>query len=201
MIYFLATATLCFSALTASPKPLSWQVDYGKALSAARSLHRPLLVVLDVPTDPKASAKNKLAVEARAELLSAYQRCHIDVTTEYGKKVAKSFGATQFPFTVIIDKTGSAILYKKLGQLSDHEWNETLVAYQKGERAGILHTTFFRGDGTLDLKGANTAPDASEGSLDRSSGNETESTYKKEMAGENAEVAGESKGVSGDSDN
>lgn len=160
MIHFLATATLCFSALTAIPKPLPWQADYGKALSAARNDQQPLLVVLDVPGNPKTKVDKKLAVEgqAQAELLKAYQRCHVDVTTEYGKKVAKAFGATQFPFTAIIDKTGSTILCKKLGQLSDREWNETLATYQKGERAGILHTTFFRGDGTLDSAGV---PDTS----------------------------------------
>ena len=154
MIHFLATATLVFSALAAIPKPLPWQADYGKALSAARHDQRPLLLVLDVPGDPKAKVDKKPAVEkqAQAELLKAYQRCHVDVTTEYGKQVAKVFGATQFPFTAIIDKTGSIILCKKLGQLSDREWNETLATYQKGERVqtGILHTTFFRGDGTLD---------------------------------------------------
>lgn len=153
MIHILAIATFFFSTLVATPKPLSWQTDYGKALSTARSDRRPLLVVLDVPGDPKASAESKLSSEeqAQAALLGFYQRCHVDVTTEYGKKVAKVFGATQFPFTAIIDKTGSVILCKKLGQLSDREWNETLAIYQKGERVrrGIRHTTFFRADGTL----------------------------------------------------
>lgn len=161
MIHFLAIATLIFSALAVTPKPLAWHADYGKALSATRSDQRPLLVVLDVPGDPKASADKKLAAEqlAQGELLKAYRLCHVDVTTEYGKKVAKVFGATQFPFTAIIDKTGSVILCKKLGQLSDREWNETLATYQKGERVqtGILHTTFFRGDGTLDTSGTNMA--------------------------------------------
>ncbi len=152
MINSLAAFTITMSALAATPQPLQWQADYGKALAATRSDDRPLVVVLDVPSDPKVSMEKKLAAseKAQAELLNSYQRCHIDVTTEYGKKVAKVFGATQFPFTAIIDKTGSVILSKKLGKLTDSEWKETLATYQKGERVNraSLHTTFFRGDGT-----------------------------------------------------
>jgi hypothetical protein len=160
MIHLLATVIIGLSALTATPKPLSWQVDYGKALAAARTGQRPLLVVLDAPKndaskDGQKSVNKKLMVDqTRSELLKAYQRCHVDVTTEYGKKVAKVFGATQFPLKIIIDKTGSTILCKKSGHISDREWNETLATYQKGEpiRTGIRHTTFFRADGTLDTE-------------------------------------------------
>jgi hypothetical protein len=165
MIHFLATVIIGLSTLTATPKPLSWQVDYGKALAAARTDQRPLLVVLDAPKEDaskdgqngdgqKSVNKTLMVDQTRSELLKAYQRCHVDVTTEYGKKVAKVFGATQFPLTIIIDKTGSTILCKKSGQISDREWNETLATYQKGEpiRTGIRHTTFFRADGTLDTE-------------------------------------------------
>ena len=153
MIQLLVTALLGLGALTTAPKPLSWQVDYGKALTAARTNQKPLLVVLDSPKSSQKSANHKLMVDpTRSKLLKAYQRCHVDVSTKYGKKVAKVFGATQFPLTIIIDKTGSTILCKKMGPLSGREWNETLATYQKGERVrtGIRHTTFFRADGTLD---------------------------------------------------
>ncbi len=91
----------------------------------------------------------------QSELLGAYQRCRIDVSTEYGKKIAKIFGAEEFPFTVIIDKTGSAVLCKKTGQLTEEQWRVTLETYQKGEKkAPTIHTAFFRGAGTMfDTKG------------------------------------------------
>ena len=158
MIQGLSIAMIAISSMLGLPKTIEWQADYGKALSSARSTDQPLLIVLDVPNDPKASMQSKLGSEEKEQLdlLNRYQRCHIDVTTEYGKRVAKVFGATQFPFTAIIDKTGSIILVKKLGQLSDDQWNETLATYQKGEKLqkGTLHTTFFRGDGTLDTSGS-----------------------------------------------
>ena len=54
----------------------------------------------------------------QGELLGNYQLCHVDTSTEYGKKVAEAFRAKEFPFTAIIDKTGSIVLTKKEGQLS-----------------------------------------------------------------------------------
>jgi hypothetical protein len=158
MIQGISVAMIALSSLLALPKAVEWQADYGKALSSTRSTDQPLLIVLDVPNDPKSSMESKLGSEEKEQLdlLNRYQRCHIDVTTEYGKRVAKAFGATKFPFTAIIDKTGSIILCKKLGQLSDAQWNEILATYQKGEKlqGGILHTSFFRGDGTLDTSGS-----------------------------------------------
>ena len=158
MIQGFSIAMIAIGSLLSLPKTIEWQADYGKALSATRNSVQPLLIVLDVPSDPEASMQSKLGSDEKEQidLLTHYQRCHVDVTTEYGKRVAKAFGATEFPFTAIIDKTGSIILCKKLGQLTDDQWNETLATYQKGEKLqnGKLHTTFFRGDGTLDTSGS-----------------------------------------------
>lgn len=149
MVQLLVTAMLAVSTIAAAPNRAQWQSDYGKALAATRADDRPLLVVLDVPNDPEAAVASE-QLEAKgeqSELLGAYQRCHIDVSTEYGKKVAEVFEADEFPFTAIIDKTGSVVLCKKLGQLSSEEWQATLAAYQKGERQSpTLHTSFYRGD-------------------------------------------------------
>ena len=76
-------------------------------------------------------------------MLEAYQLCHVDVSTKYGKKVAEAFRAKKFPFTVIIDKTGSVVLVKKSGQISSDQWQETLAKYQKGEQTTKTHATSF----------------------------------------------------------
>lgn len=147
MAQFIIATLIAVSSVVAAPETTQWHADYGKALSATRNDDRPLLIVLDVPSDPKAAVETeKLEVTGeQSELLDAYQRCHVDVSTEYGKKVAEVFGATKFPFTAIIDKTGSVVICKKMGQLSNKEWQETLAKYQKGERRTV-HTSFFRGD-------------------------------------------------------
>ena len=149
MVCSVVAATLFVSSIAAALGSADWQSDYGKALAATRSDDRPLLVVLDVPSDP-ASAVATDHLESKgeqSELLDAYQRCHVDVSTDYGEKVAKVFGAEKFPFTAIIDKTGSVVLCKKMGQLSSDEWRETLAKYQTGERkTQTYQTSFYRGE-------------------------------------------------------
>ncbi len=132
-----------------SSHSVEWQADYGKALAATRSDDRPLLVVLDDPTSPKTAVEDEqLDTDGeQAKLLASYQLCHVDASTAYGRKVAKVFKAERFPFTAIIDKSGTVVLTKKEGQLTDSEWNETLAAYKQGERAKpIYHATAYRGE-------------------------------------------------------
>lgn len=148
MVHFALLTTLVFgSAVASSSKSVQWQADYGKALAATRADDRPLLIVLDVPSDEmKAAEDDQLKTDGeQAELLASYQLCHVDASTEYGQKVAKAFKADKFPLTAIIDKTGSVILLKKQGQLSDAEWNETLINYKSGERSAVRYTSAYRG--------------------------------------------------------
>lgn len=147
MIHALTVTALVLSSAVASTKPVEWQADYGKALAATRADDRPLLVVLDVPSDEKKAAEDdQLKTDGdQAELLSQYQLCHIDASTEYGQRVAKVFKADKFPFTAIIDKTGSVVLTKKQGQLTDAEWNQTLKNYKSGERSATRYTSAYRG--------------------------------------------------------
>ena len=139
----LIAVAVAASTQAGSTNETVWQADYGKALEATRGDDRPLLVVLE---DPKAEKTDDNTEQADAELLHSYQLCRIDASTEYGKRVAKVFKATTFPFRAIIDKTGSIILYKKGGELNEKEWETTLVRYKKGDRKGLLaRTSFFRG--------------------------------------------------------
>jgi hypothetical protein len=59
--------------------------------------------------------------------------CRVDVTTDYGKRVADAFKVKQCPFTAIIDKTGQKIIYRKSGQLDDSEWVTALDTHKRGE--------------------------------------------------------------------
>jgi len=151
MVHFFAiTAIVLSSAVAAtasSSRPVEWQADYGKALAATRADDRPLLVVLEVPSDPKTAVEGEqLKTDGeQAKLLASYQLCRVDASTEYGQKVAKAFKAKKFPFTAIIDKTGSIVLHKKQGQLTDAEWNKTLSDYKSGERTAYQYTSAYRG--------------------------------------------------------
>ena len=148
MVSFFAAVVVAVSAVASGAHTVQWQADYGKALAATRQDDRPLLVVLDIPGDPKTAVETEhLEIEGKqGKLLGAYQLCHVDVSTKYGKKVAEAFRAKQFPFTAIIDKTGSVVLAKKSGQVSSDQWQETLAKYQKGEQTTKTRSTsFYRG--------------------------------------------------------
>jgi len=159
MLHYLAAAMIAASTAV-TPSKVTWQADYGKALAATRSDQRPLLVVLDDPADAKTAFDAKLlaAEGASGKLLKSYRLCRVDVSSEYGQKVAKAFGATQFPHTAIIDKTGSTVLFKKPGQIAGAEWQTTLAKFEKGEQVAAPQTVFFRGNTIL---GAQTSRDIS----------------------------------------
>lgn len=144
MTSYLAMTVIAFATAGVSTDAVQWQSDYGKALEASRNESRPLLIVLDIPSDPQADAEVDQLAAQGDQLLAAYECCHVDVTTEYGKKVADAFKAQTFPFAAIIDKTGSVVLCKKTGKVSGDEWQATLAKYQSGERAQAARTVFYR---------------------------------------------------------
>lgn len=138
-----ATQAAMPEVLALDAQGVQWETDYGKALRATRADDRPLLVVLESPTEGNQAIKQvahteTVSQEREAELLSSYQLCRIDVTTDYGKKVAGAFKATSFPHTSVIDKTGSVVIFAKTGQLADSEWMETLATYKHGNRSDAI---------------------------------------------------------------
>jgi hypothetical protein len=139
MLCYLATATLAISALLAAPQRPQWETSYGKALEATRAADEPLLVVLDKPNSKEARLAPELVSDELdgkdIALLRPYQLCHIDVTTKYGRKVAKAFQAKSFPHIAIIDKSGSTVIFHKSGKIRAEEWQRILSRHKSGERS------------------------------------------------------------------
>lgn len=139
MISFVATAALALGAMMAAPQSPQWEADYGKALKATKASDAPLLVVLDKPESRDARIQPALLTssgnQAEAKLLKPYRLCHVDASTKYGKKVAKAFEATSFPYVAIIDKSGSTVIFRKAGQIESDEWQRILTRYESGERS------------------------------------------------------------------
>jgi hypothetical protein len=140
MLCYLATATLAIGALLAAPEQTKWESSYGKALEATKATDAPLLVVLDKPNTKDARLSPELLSDKKAEgsdstLLKPYQLCHVDVTTDYGKKVAKAFHATTFPQVSIIDKTGKTVIFTKTGNIKPAEWQKILVRHKTGDKS------------------------------------------------------------------
>lgn len=147
MINYLATATLAITMIATAPKAPHWEHSYGKALEATRSGQDPLLVVLDNPSSDSARIEPALLSENNPEgdnskLLQPYRLCHVDVTTDYGKKVAQAFHARSFPHVAIIDKTGSVVIFEKSGKIGQDQWKQILTSHRSGERPVIVSTEY-----------------------------------------------------------
>jgi hypothetical protein len=150
MMSYIATATLAVGLLATTPQAPQWEASYGKALQATREGNQPLLVVLDKPNSEEARVEPALLSEGSisgqsVESLKPYRLCHVDVTSEYGKKVAGVFHATSFPHVAIIDKTGSVIIHRQTGKLDAAGWEKMLKAHKDGVRTtakAVSHVTY-----------------------------------------------------------
>ncbi len=112
--------------------------DYGQALNQTRSTgKKPLLVILENEGSEKKveQVSHNDSLGLSSNLLDDYTVCRVDVGSEYGQAVAKSFKATSFPHTVVIDRHGKYQVFKKTGEFTSPEWNSMLVKYSKPEPA------------------------------------------------------------------
>ena len=119
----------------AAQQPI-WVGDYGLGLAVCRASEKPLLIVIEEPEQPSFKIRPVSAItkETNHRLLANYTLCRVEASTPYGRSVAKAFKVDRYPFTAIIDKRGSHILYKKIGVFSETDWVNTLVEYKSGER-------------------------------------------------------------------
>lgn len=130
--------------------PSGWDKDYGRALAATRKAQdRPLLVVLDAPAGRQSDIKpvqliRSLSTARAVNLLAPYVLCHVDVSTDYGQKVAKAFKTTEFPYMAIIDKTGRKIVYQASGPLSDDQWETALTTHKSGEIPHVVPANYLQ---------------------------------------------------------
>ena len=136
-IVFLSLSQISF----AEDAQIQWLSDYGQALKETKRDRMPLLIVLEAPQS-EGKLEQVSAKSAKSDpLLKKYKLCRIDVTTEYGKKVAQAFRVASFPHTVVIDKTGSTQIYKNTGGMSSSQWSSMLSTYQHGNRR-VVSTSY-----------------------------------------------------------
>jgi hypothetical protein len=117
----------------------AWNSSYADAYHAGRAARRPILVVIEKPGDANYPVNQASYAQTRVSpeefaLLANYELCHIDATTEAGQKVAKSFGATQFPYIAITDKNVEVLLVQHAGAMSRQQWLATLANHRTGAK-------------------------------------------------------------------
>jgi hypothetical protein len=122
---------------------LRWSDHYANAKVQAASEQRPLLVVLENPEDPagRFNSDQFAGDDAQRELLGHFQLCRMDVTTDYGKRVAAAFGAKKFPFTAITDKSARYITFQAAGPMTSEQWQQTLSSRMEGPVTATQPTT------------------------------------------------------------
>jgi hypothetical protein len=157
MLTLMVNVTLAVGLLASTPQPQAWEPSYGKALKATRATASPLLVVLDKPNSDDARVEPELldngaANGRQSELLRPYQLCHVDVTTDYGQKVAKAFRARRFPHIAIIDRTGASVIFRRTGKIDHVQWEQALTQHKNGERVKaqtVSHTSNYQPSGSV----------------------------------------------------
>lgn len=132
LVTFLANLTL----LAATASANDWMSDYGAALKAAKAEGKPLVVVIENPSDRavRFEEASLTAEQPSSQLLARYILCRVDASTAYGQAVAKAFRATSLPLTSIIDKTAAVQIFVQQGPLSAAQWRAALATHQSGAK-------------------------------------------------------------------
>ena len=129
MVVALTVSALAATAAEKSVKT-EWHSDYGKALAETKKVSRPLFIVLE---EPEQTANVKQVSTSESKEHADYVLCRVDVTTDYGKKVAAAFKTTSFPYIAVIDKSGKTILHSESGEMSEKSITSTLAKYSRTE--------------------------------------------------------------------
>jgi hypothetical protein len=116
--------------------------SYTKAYHAAADVKRPLLVILNPPTE-QVAAGSAISVEKLREdteineLLDSYVVAEIDTGTEHGKKVHELFGNKPLPRVVVIDNSQKLQIYRTSDHLENTKLKEVLETYQDGQATNV----------------------------------------------------------------
>lgn len=132
-VFTISLLVTCLAASVSSAAPdgkgLSWNQNYGKSKQIAQATKRPMLLVLEDSTKKNQRIDESTLTTKERTILSKdkFELCRVDVTTDYGKRVAKAFGAKVFPYTVVTDDVSKRIVFRKPGQMSNKDWTLALA--------------------------------------------------------------------------
>jgi hypothetical protein len=120
--------------------------SYTKAYRAAAQVKRPMLVVLNPPSE-QVAAGSALSIQALREdaeisqLLEHYVVAEIDTGTEHGKKVHELFGNKPLPRIVVIDNAQKMQIYRTSEHLETSKLKEVLETYQDGASTSAVSSS------------------------------------------------------------
>ena len=104
---------------------LQWKNHIGSQTRSAVTEKRPLIVVIEDSAKESVGDHN-LAGKSKDVLSKQFELVKVDVRTNYGRRVAKAFGAKELPFTVVTNGDSGDIVFRKSGQMTDQDWDVAL---------------------------------------------------------------------------
>ena len=151
------SAWLIFVGLMGAPDAGTiWQTDYHRALQQAQRSRRPLLVKiedlsLNLPeSSPSVSARNETIP---TEILDDFVLCRIDFSRPNGKEIARRLGATSVPFTAIVNRSLTRVVYRRSGEIDPLEFEAVLVRVAERQPTMRIGLPVNRYEGFLPMTG------------------------------------------------
>lgn len=113
---------------TGGQQNLEWKKHYEVAKQSAQAAKRPLVVVIEDPSTEQKLDEDSLSDDSRDILLKEdFELVRVNATTEYGKRVARAFGAKKLPYIAVTDEMSNRIVFRKAGRMSKTDWTLALA--------------------------------------------------------------------------
>lgn len=144
MIGLAANILMGAALLAAEPQAPQWNTNVRQAWLEARQTSKPLLVVIDVPSDnnrriQQVSHKPDATQQA---LLSRYVLAHVDASTRYGRQVAEFYNVTEAPTTLVLRPASGTTTHRQSGQMGAQQWANLLVTQVNNQVLFAPATTY-----------------------------------------------------------
>lgn len=115
--------------------------NYTQAWHAAKGRQRPMLVILNPPSNdslaPVIDGDKLLTDEQLGPLLDSYVVTVVDTGTEHGKKVNELFGSKPLPRIVVIDNQQKTQVFGTSDRISEEHLAEVLEHYRSGDTTPV----------------------------------------------------------------
>ena len=147
------SAWLIFVGLMGAPDAgTHWQSDYHRALQQAQRSRRPLLVrIEDLSLNRQESSQS---VFTSTETIPAdFVLCRIDFSKPYGKEIAHRLGATSSPFTAIVNRSLTRVVYRRSGEIDPLEFEAVLVRVAERQPSMRIGLPVYRYESFLPTTG------------------------------------------------
>ena len=117
-----------------SGKVSYWHTGYSDGLGKVRRADKPLFMLFDGGSSSVVRLvgdRPVLSDDIERALLDDYICVYVDTGTDSGKALAARFGASELPFTLVIDRSGNWQMYRRSGSPSVSELLAVLAQFRR----------------------------------------------------------------------